>query len=82
MKANSRRQDKAITQRSDAYIEAWQKRRESRESRIVTFRSIPPASRFTLPGGLVRLTKLNPRGAQTDNGQLVGFYPWEEVAPV
>jgi hypothetical protein len=65
-----------------AYINAWQKRRASRERQITCFRLILVGTLFTLPGGLTRQTKLSPRQAQAEDGRLVACWPWEEVVPV
>jgi hypothetical protein len=73
--------NKSLTQQADRYIEGWQQRQAERGSQTYPFSSLPVGTEFTLPGGLLRQTKIAPGQAQAGS-QIIRYQGWEQVVPL
>ena len=72
---------KSLTQQADRYIEGWQQRQAESNSQTYSFSSLLIGSEFTLPGGLMRQTKIS-RSQARAGSHIVRYYGWEQVIPV
>ena len=73
--------DKSLTQQADRYIEGWQQRQAEVSSQTYPFSRLPIGTEFTLPGGLMRQTKISAGQAQAGS-QIIRYQGWEQVVPL
>jgi hypothetical protein len=72
----------SMTQKSEAYIRAWQALSIARANKLTRFDQLEPEAVFTLPGGMTRQTKISFFQARANNGQIILYEAWEEIVPV
>jgi hypothetical protein len=73
--------DKSLMQQAERYIEGWQQRQAERSNQTNSFSSLPIGTEFTLPGGLMRQTKITASQAQAGS-QIIRYQGWEQVVPL